>query len=594
MKDIISSRLEALRDVLKRESLDAFIFLSTDPHNGEYIPVHWQARKWISGFDGSAGIAVVTLNEAALWTDSRYFIAAEAQLKDTEFALMKEGLESTPTITQWLARKLAFSASPSVGIDGGSSCFSYVNNLIKELRASGGITLRTNFDPLEVIWKDRPEIPLNPVYIHEIKYSGESCSSKLQRIKEKIKEHHAEGLLMASLDDIAWTTNLRGSDVCHNPVFLAYMLITQKRVTLFIDSKKLSKQVTSYLKTEGVNLEEYSKIRKALSSYKEYNILMDSKEINYTLYKSVGCQIVDEPSPTTYLKAIKNPIEIEGFHNAMCRDGVAMVKFLCWLENKVQTDELTELSVSEKLQSLRSKQALFKDISFPTISAYKENAAIVHYEPTKESSKPIRAKGFLLLDSGAQYLDATTDITRTIALGELTQEEKLVYTLVLKGHIQLSMLKFPRSSSGTQIDAIARRDMWKEGYNYLHGTGHGVGCFLNVHEGPHGIRMQYLRAPLQEGMTITNEPGIYLKDKFGVRIENTMLIVFDKETQFGKFLGFEPLTLCPIDLKPIIKEDLSFEEISWLNAYHKEVYDKLSPYLEVEEKLWLLNATRPI
>ncbi len=594
MNNTIALRLEALRDVLKKESLDAFIFPSTDPHNGEYTPLHWQGRKWISGFDGSAGTAVVTLEDAALWTDSRYFIAAERALCETEFILMKEGLEGTPSIAQWLARKLSIKRSPQVGIDGGVNSFFEVDSLIKEMRSNGGITVRTNFDPLSVIWKDRPPIPLEPIEIHPLEYAGEEAIEKIKRIREKIKEKHAEGILLSLLDDIAWTLNLRGRDVSHNPVFVSYLLITLNKVTLFVDGRKLSPLVSAYLKKQGVNIKEYSEIKKSLSSYQEYNIILDSKEVNYTLYKCVNCGIVDEPDIVAFLKAQKNQTEISGFHDAMTRDGVAMVKFLMWLEESVKKDSETELSVSQKLLEFRKEQALFKDVSFPTISAYKENAAIVHYEPNEETDKHLHPQGLLLIDSGGQYLDGTTDITRTIALGPVSREEIKAYTLVLKGHIGLSKLKFPRGASGTQIDAVARLSLWQEGYNYLHGTGHGVGSYLNVHEGPHNIRMQYRPAPLLEGMTVTDEPGLYFEGKFGVRIENTLLTVPYKETEFGKFLGFEPLTLCPIDLTPVDFSLLTKEEILWLNDYHKNVYEKLSPFLSVEENNWLKIKTSPI
>ncbi len=594
MNILIEKRLEALREVMKRESIDAFIFPSTDPHNGEYIPAHWEGRKWISGFDGSAGTAVVTMNSAALWTDSRYFIAAERQLEGTEFKLMKERIEGTPTIIEWLARKLSIVQSPAVGVDGMVNSAAFVEDLILGLRANGGITVRTNFDPLDVIWTDRPAIPLEKIVIHPLEYAGEECKSKLTRIRERLRNLHSEGILISALDDIAWTLNLRGSDVHCNPVFVSYLLITQKTATLFVDSKKLTHEVKSYLRKEDVKLAEYKDVAKALSSYKEYNILLDENETNYTLYNKVRCQKVNLPSPVPYLKAQKNAAEIAGFRRAMLRDGVALVKFLRWLKPSVQAGGQTEMTISDKLTSLRAEQDLFKGISFDTIAAYQEHGAIVHYEPTPETDVPLQPKGLLLIDSGAQYLDGTTDITRTIALGDVTEEQKKIYTLVLKGHIQLSMLKFPRGASGTQLDALARKDMWKEGYNFLHGTGHGVGSYLNVHEGPHQIRMEYKPAPLVEGMTVTDEPGLYLAGRFGVRTENMLLTVPYKNTEFGNFLGFEPLTLCPIDLSPVILSMLTKEEIDWLNDYHHTVFERLSPLLGAEDRQWLRSATMAI
>jgi len=594
MNTLIENRLKALREVMRRESLSAFIFPSTDPHNGEYIPEHWEGRKWISGFNGSAGTAVVTMNEAALWTDSRYFIAAKQQLQGTEFSLMKERIEGTPSITEWLGQKLSTVNSPVVGVDGMVNSAAAVEELIDGLRSEGGITVRTNLDPLEQIWADRPPVPQNKVVVHPLEYAGESCSSKLKRIREKLKETHVCGTLITSLDDIAWTLNLRGADVHCNPVFVSYLLVTLDNATLFINGDKLTAEVEKYLCNEGVSTAEYADVQKALNRYDEYNILLDADEVNYTLFNAVRCKRVVGASPVTYMKAIKNETEVQSFHNAMLRDGIAMVKFLRWLRPAVQAGGQTELSVSAKLEELRAEQPLFRGISFDTISAYQHHGAIVHYEPTPETDVPLKPEGLLLLDSGAQYLDGTTDITRTIALGGVTEEQRHVYTLVLKGHIQLELCKFPRGASGTQIDALARKDMWREGYNFMHGTGHGVGSYLNVHEGPHQIRMEYKPAPLIEQMTVTDEPGLYLADRFGVRIENTLITVPYRKTEFGTFIGFEPLTLCPIDLTPVDISMLSAEEINWLNWYHDLVRKKLSPLLSGEDKDWLTQATQKI
>lgn len=591
---IIEQRLAALRDVMRRESIDAFIFPSTDPHNGEYVPEHWEGRKWISGFNGSAGTAVVTMDAAALWTDSRYFLAAAEQLEGTEFKLMKERVEGTPSIIKWLGQKLSFVSSPVVGIDGMVNSEASVAELIAGLRNEGGITVRTNFDPLGQIWTDRPPVPQNKITVHPLENAGESCASKLERIRAMLKDMNACGMLAAALDDIAWTLNLRGSDVHCNPVFVSYLLITSRHATLFVDGAKLDDGVREYLKGEGVDIADYNKVKDALAAYSEYNILLDSCEINHTLFSAVRCEKVAQPSPIPYMKAVKNSAEIEGFRSAMLRDGVALVKFLRWLKPAVEAGGETEMSVDRKLTSLRAEQKLFKDISFDTIAAYQEHGAIVHYEATPETDVPLRPEGLILIDSGAQYLDGTTDITRTIALGDVTEEQKLVYTLVLKGHIQLELCKFPRGASGTQLDALARKDMWRYGFNYMHGTGHGVGSYLNVHEGPHQIRMEYRPAPLVEGMTVTDEPGIYLAGRFGVRIENTLLTVPYRDTEFGSFLGFEPLTLCPIDLALVNKEMLLPEEKEWLNAYHRTVFDRLSPHLEGEDREWLASACAEI
>ena len=590
----ILQRLGDLRELMTREHLAAFIFSSTDPHQGEYVPDHWKGREWISGFNGSAGTAVVTLESAALWTDSRYFIAAEEQLRGTGFQLMKLKMPGTPTIAEWIGKECG--AGAEVALDGWCSSANAVRELIADLRRQGGITLRTNLDPLAQIWRNRPPIPENPITIYPLEYAGETAHDKIARIRKALRERHADGMLMTALDDIAWTLNLRGSDVHCNPVFVSYLLISSKDVTLYINKVKLSPEVVAYLKTEGVGVDDYENVAKGLKDYFEYNILLDPDEVNYVLFKTVTREIVEEESPVKRMKTVKNEREIAGFRSAMLKDGIAMVKFLYWLSGISGKSGLfglsgeTELSISDKLASLRAEQPLYRDISFDTIAGYGEHAAIVHYEPTPETDIPLQPKGMLLLDSGAQYLDGTTDITRTIALGPLTEEEKKVYTLVLKGHIQIELCKFPSGSSGTQIDILARKDMWREGLNYLHGTGHGVGTYLNVHEGPHQFRMEWKPAPLVAGMTITDEPGVYLPGKFGVRIENTLLITPYKETEFGQFLQFESLTLCPIDKTPIVREMMLPEEIDWLNRYHQRVFDTLSPYLNDEETAWLRDA----
>lgn len=593
----INQRLSDLREVMQREHLAAFIFPSTDPHQSEYVAEHWKGREWISGFDGSAGTAVVTMNAAALWTDSRYFLAAEEQLKGTEFQLMRLKIEGTPTIAEWIGRECG--AGAEVGIDGWCSSVSDVKDMIASLRKQGGITLRTNFDPLKLIWRDRPTIPENPVEIYPLQYAGEATHDKIARIRQALRETHADGMLMAALDDIAWTLNLRGTDVHCSPVFVSYLLISTTDVTLYINKAKLSPEVVEYLKSEGVGVAPYDEISKGLKDYFEYNILLDPNEVNYALYKSAVREIVEEESLVKRMKTVKNEREITGFRSAMLKDGIAMVKFLKWIDEWKENSSMaggpqTEISISERLEALRAEQPLYKGLSFDTIAGYQAHGAIVHYEATPETDIPLKPEGFLLLDSGAQYLDGTTDITRTIALGPLTEEQKRVYTLVLKGHIQIELCKFPSGASGTQLDILAREALWREGLNYLHGTGHGVGTFLNVHEGPHQLRMEWKPAPLVAGMTLTDEPGIYLAGKFGVRIENTLLITPYKETEFGRFLQFEPLTLCPIDKSPIIADMLLPEELSWLNAYHQHVFDTLSPHLSPTESDWLRIACAPL
>ena len=591
----IELRLARLRELMKREHLSAFIFPSTDAHQSEYVADHWRGREWISGFNGSAGTAVVTMKSAALWTDSRYFLAAEEQLEGTEYQLMRLKMEGTPTIAEWLGKELQDVQSPEVGLDGMVNSYNYVKDLSYSLRKLGGITLRTNLDPLEQIWENRPSLPANPVEIQPLGYAGETLASKVARIRKSLRGLHADGMLVSALDDIAWTLNLRGTDVHCNPVFVSYLLIESDKVSLFVDDNKLSPEVKQYLQDNQVSLYKYNKVEKCLESYSEYNILLDGDETSYYLWKTVKCQeIVAAASPIPAMKAVKNKAEIEGYRSAMLKDGVAMVKFLKWLKPAVEAGGQTEISIGEKLTSLRAEQKLFRDISFDTIAGYAQHGAIVHYEATPETDVVLKPEGLILIDSGAQYQDGTTDITRTIALGAVSEEMKHIYTLVLKAHIQLELVKFPDGASGTQLDAVGRECMWREGYNFLHGTGHGVGSYLCVHEGPHQIRMEWMPTPLRAGMTLTDEPGLYLAGKFGVRIENTVLISDYMSTEFGKFLQIEPLTLCPIDTTPIDVDMLLPEEIDWLNAYHHSVYEKLSPFLDEEEKIWLENATKPI
>lgn len=590
----INQRLESLREVMRREHLSAFIFPSTDAHQSEYVADHWQGRTWISGFNGSAGTAVVTMKSAALWTDSRYFLAAEEQLKGTEFQLMKLKIEGTPTISEWLAQELQ-GENAEVGLDGMVNSYHETMGLIADLRKSGGITVRTNFDPLGLIWTDRPAIPANPVEIQPMEFAGESVASKISRIRAALRQRHADGMLISALDDIAWTLNLRGTDVHCVPVFVSYLLISSQQVSLYVDSAKINDEVKAYLTENGISLYPYNKVAEGLERYSEYNILLDGDETSYFLWKTVKCQeIIAGNSPVPAMKAQKNDREIAGFRQAMLRDGVAMVKFLRWLKPAVEAGGQTEISIDRKLTSLRAEQHLFRDISFDTIAGYQAHGAIVHYEATPETDVALKPEGLILIDSGAQYQDGTTDITRTIALGPVTEEMKHVYTLVLKGHIQLELAKFPDGASGTQLDALARECMWREGYNYLHGTGHGVGAYLSVHEGPHQIRMEWKPTPLCAGMTVTDEPGLYLSGKFGVRIENTLLIKDYQTTEFGKFLQMESLTLCPIDLTPVDFSMLQPEEIEWLDTYHRDVFEKLSPYLEGEDLEWLREATRSV
>lgn len=595
MTHTINERVGRLRSWMKENGFTAFVFPSSDPHNSEYVAEHWKSREWISGFSGSAGTAVVTLEHAALWTDSRYFIAAEKELKGTDFQLMKLRVEGTPSVSEWLVRELSNYQKAVVGVDGNVNSFVEVSSMERELASKGNITVRTDADPMAELWMDRPVIPDNKVSLHPLEYSGESTSSKISRIRKQLADSGADGLLVTALDEIAWVLNLRGSDVHCNPVFVSYLLISPEKVVLYINNVKLLAEVKDYLTSEQIAVDAYEAVVDGLRSYEGKSLLVDMSSTNYSLATAVPTEkLCEGVSPIASMKAIKNEAEQEGFRAAMLRDGVAVVKFLAWLKPAVEARGQTEISLDERLTALRAEQPKFKGISFDTIVGYEEHGAIVHYEATPETDIPVEPHGLVLIDSGAQYLDGTTDITRTIALGEITEEQRRVYTLVLKGHIQLDMCRFPAGACGSQLDAIARVPMWREGYNYMHGTGHGVGSYLNVHEGPHQIRMEWRPAPLQAGMTVTNEPGIYLEGKFGVRIENTLLIVPAETTPFGDFLKFETLTLAPIDTTPIVFEMLSEEEREWLNNYHHRVYESLKPYLTAVEQEWLRKATLPI
>lgn len=589
MKENIINRIKSLRDYMKTCGVYAFISPSTDPHSGEYVPEHWESRKWISGFTGSAGTAVITDNDGGVWTDSRYFIQAEEQLSGTGLKLFKDRLPETPSISEWLNKVLK--PGDSVGFDGWVNTVSEVQEIQKAL-AKNNISYKMINDPYKDIWLDRPSIPHNKPFILGMEYTGESCQSKIKRIKEAYQKNQADGIVLSALDEIAWTLNLRGNDVHCNPVFVSYLIITNKETTLYIIKEKITEDVSSYLSSCGIVCKEYDEIETDLRNYNGNNIQM-SYNTNYAIFNAArsNAEVILHDSPVLYFKSIKNDTEIEGFRNAMTRDGVAMVKFLYWLEKSVGKENINEVTIDKKLTELRSQQQHFKGISFDTIAGYQEHGAIVHYEATEESALTLKPEGLLLLDSGAQYTDGTTDITRTIPLGETSLEQKKDYTLVLKGFIDVCMIEFPYGTCGTQLDILARQAMWKEGINYGHGTGHGVGHFLNVHEGPHQMRMNYMPAILLPGMTLTNEPGIYKAGRHGVRTENTMLIVKSKSTEFGEFYKFDQLTLCPISKQTIIKEMLTKEEIQWLNNYHKLVFEKISPFLEGEELSWLKDAT---
>lgn len=593
MKQSIKERIHALRMTFRPNNIKAFIIPSTDPHLSEYVAPYWMSREWISGFTGSAGTAVILMDKAGLWTDSRYFLQAEKELEGSGITLYKEMLPETPSITKFLCQNLK--PGESVSIDGKMFSVQQVEQMKEDL-APYQLQVNLFGDPLKNIWKDRPSMPDAPAFIYDVKYAGKSCGEKVAAIRTELKEKGIFALFLSSLDEIAWTLNLRGSDVHCNPVIVSYLLVTQDEVVYFISPEKITQEVNEYLQEQQVSLRKYDEAESFLNSFTGENILIDPKKTNYAIYSAINpaCKVVRGESPVTLLKAIRNEQEIAGIHHAMQRDGVALVKFLKWLEASVLSGKETELSVDRKLHEFRAAQPLYMGESFDTIAGYKEHGAIVHYSATEESDVTLQSKGFLLLDSGAQYLDGTTDITRTIALGELTEEEKTDYTLILKGHIALAMAKFPAGTRGAQLDVLARMPIWSHGMNFLHGTGHGVGHFLSVHEGPQSIRMNENPIVLQPGMVTSNEPGVYKAGSHGIRTENLTLVCKDKEGMFGEYFKFETITLCPICKKGIIKEMLTAEEVKWFNDYHQTVYKKLSTSLNEEEKKWLLEATKAI
>lgn len=599
-----------LRKLMEREEISAFITPSTDPHSGEYVPERWKSRRWISGFTGSAGTAVVTTDKAALWTDSRYFIQASEQLAGSDFTLMKEKIEGTPSISEWLGSVLP--KGSVVAVDGWVNTVSEVEALQNDL-AAYGLSLRTDIDPYAEIWSDRPSVPLSKVFEHEMQYAGESAKSKIERIREKL---NGNALLVSFLEDIAWTLNLRADDILYTPFLVSYVIITPSDVTLFIKKEKLTAEVSEYLSAQGISVREYDEILDGISSI-DIPMVIDTDKTNYTTFSAVKHPL-RKASPIPQMLMFKNETEIRGYHSAMEKDGVAMVK---WIKELTEMKNLTpvlsqgegvegqlvdregvpqtELTLSAKLEAYRREQPLCMGISFESIMGYGYHGAIVHYDPTPETDIPVKAEGLLLIDSGGQYLDGTTDITRTIPLGPLTWEMQRDYTLVLKGWIDLGSAVFPRGTNGTQLDGFARQAMWKHGINYLHGTGHGVGMFGTVHESIdlHQFRMQWRPTPLLPGMTITCEPGIYIEGSHGVRHENTMLVVespVGEGITFGPYYQFEALTLCPILTPPIIKEMLTKEEIEWFNNYQQMVYDRLSPRLDDEHREWLREVTKAI
>lgn len=584
------SKLKKLRDVMKKYNINYYIIPSSDPHQSEYVAEYYRGRAEVSGFTGSAGTLLVGEKEAKLWTDGRYFIQAAEQLQDTGIDLMKMATLGYDTINQWIEKNIK--ENETLGFDG--SCYS--TNQYKELlkiAKKNNFNINMDKDLLEEIWNDRPSLPEDKIFVHDEKYCGKSVKEKLNEVRKHMKENEVQNYLLTSLDDIAWLFNIRGNDILFNPVALSYAIITENEAKFYIKKTKVNDEVQSALKEQEVDIYEYNEIEEHVKKFNG-NTLIDPVKVNAKLYSLLSCTIIEKLNITTNLKAIKNEIEIANFENAHIKDGVAMVKFIKYLKDNIGKEKITEISASKKLSELRSQGELAKGDSFGTIAGYKEHAAMMHYSATPESDYDLKPQGLFLVDSGGQYLDGTTDITRTFVLGKITEEEKRDFTLVLKGHINLAKAKFLKGSTGCNLDVLARGPLWQYGLDYKCGTGHGIGFFLNVHEGPQGIRPNGNTVPLEPGMMLTNEPGVYKEGKFGIRTENVMVVVKDEINDCGEFYKFDTISYCPIDLNGVKVELLNDDEKEWLNNYHKKVYDKLSPYLNEEEKELLKIETREI
>ncbi|EPD50325.1 hypothetical protein HMPREF1210_02896 [Paenisporosarcina sp. HGH0030] len=590
----IRDRVEKLRQLMKENQMDAYIIPSFDAHQSEYVAEHWKCRQWISGFTGSAGTVVITLEDAGLWTDGRYYIQAEEQLEGSGIRLFRMMDPGVPFYSEWLTDVL--NEGGIVGFDGNVFSINMVKKMEKDLKAKR-IALKMNQDLIGDLWEDRPEIPKGPMFTHDVKYAGKSRVEKLSEVREEMKNKGANYYILTSLDDIAWLLNIRGADVPNNPIVIANVIVAEHKCYLFIDSCKVPALVKLELEAEGIELKANHEIQTFLRNLSDGDaVILDTNKTNISLYNAINSNTkkIEIPNITTNLKAIKNEVEIKNLKWCEIKDGLAMVKFIKWLKNSVDKEEITEITAEERLEDFRRGQEGFVGPSFDTIAGYKEHAAMMHYKANKETQYTLKNEGLFLIDSGGQYYDGTTDITRTIVLGKLTDEQKRDFTLVLKGFIALSSVKYLYGATGSNLDVLARQPIWQYGLDYKCGTGHGVGFFLNVHEGPQSIRNDNNNVILEKGMIITNEPGIYLEGKYGIRIENMMLVVEDEKTEFGQFMKFETITYCPIDLSGINIDMLTESEKQWLNNYHQEVYTKLAPYLNEEERVWLREETREV
>lgn len=595
MKENIVERIASLRNVMQKHCIDAYIIPSSDPHMSEYPADRWKTRQWISGFTGSAGTVVITTDKAGLWTDSRYFLQATDQLEGTGIALYKLALPETPSIPAFLLSEL--NEGQTVGFDG--ACYSLADaRTLEQTLKRKGIRVDSSLDLPGEIWKDRPQLPPDILFEMPVEYSGKSTPEKIEEINAMLRQSDADCTILSALDEVAWTFNIRGTDVTYNPVVISYAFISEKESVLFIEPKKLPEEAAKRLKKEGVILADYSMITTYLSRLPENSrVFLDPAKTNVALYNALpkGATIIEGIAPANHLKSIKNETEIKGFRSAVIKDGVALTRFYFWLEKQLATgNKVTELSASAKLSALRAEQPQYIMDSFAAISSYGAHGAVVHYTPTPETDSELKPEGLYLLDSGGQYLDGTTDVTRTIALGEPTEQMKKDFTRALKGTISMAKCKFPDGIRGCLIDVLARKALWDAGINYLHGTCHGIGHCLNVHEGPQSIRMEENPVVLRAGMVMSDEPAMYRTGEYGIRTENIMLIREDSVTEYGRFLTFDTLTLCYIDTRLVIPSMLSAREHAWLNKYHQQVYDLLSPHLNAEEAAWLKEKTSEI
>nr|WP_300006178.1 aminopeptidase P family protein [Tissierella sp.] len=590
----INERLKKLRELMKEKRMDAYVVPTTDPHNSEYVAEHYKGRNFISGFTGSAGIAVITLHKALLWTDGRYFIQAANELEGSEYTLMKMGEKDVPKFADWLRENLE--KDNTLGFDGKLFAQKEVEKLEDTLKEKS-IKFIDEFDLVGEVWTDRPALPKGEAFKLDVKYAGLTPQEKIDMVRIKMNEKDADVFLISSLDDIAWTFNIRGNDISYNPVVIAYAAIDKEGAYIFLDEAKINSDVREFLNENGIEIKDYDEIFNFVEAIDvDKKVVLDKSRINRWLFKAIDkeIQVIDQMDITTKLKANKNQTEIRNQRNAYIKDGAALVKFLYWIDQTIGREEITELSAESKLENFRKEQDLFVEPSFGTISAYGPNAAMAHYSASEDSFSVLEPKGMYLVDSGGQYMDGTTDITRTVALGELTDEEKRDYTLTLKGHINLVDMKFLEGTTGQALDSVCRYPLWKEGLDFKHGTGHGVGFFLNVHEGPQRIANAPSDIALEEGMVVSVEPGMYRPGKHGIRIENIVVVQEDVKTEFGQFLSFETLSFVPIDLECIDEKLLNMDEKKWLNDYHKDVYNKISPFVNEEEKVWLKEKTREI